>query len=356
MNSNENLFDLAFTVNPLLKWYDRSARILPWREDPSPYRVCVSEIMLQQTRAEAAKPYFDRFVEALPDFKALSSCGEDRLMKLWEGLGYYSRAKNLQKIARIVTDKYMGRLPASYEALLALPGIGEYTAGAIASIAFSEPVPAVDGNVLRVLSRVLSSNKDIGQAETKAAFRASIEKIIPKDRPGAFNQALMELGATVCIPNGAPQCLLCPLSDKCKGYKDGVAGLLPVKAPKKTRKQEERTVLVLLSGRKVALSKRPSRGLLANLYELPNFGGRLSEEGLTDVLWGLGIIISSVSPLKDAKHVFSHIEWHMNGFLAFAAHSDLPDGWIWADRGMLQNECALPSAFRAYREELNNYL
>ncbi len=343
---------LTAIVKPLLAWYDKNARVLPWREDPSPYRVFVSEIMLQQTRVEAVKPYFDRFISALPDFEALSACPEDRLMKLWEGLGYYSRARNLKKAASVVMDRFQGRLPASFDALLSLPGFGEYTAGAVASIAFRLSVPAVDGNVLRVLSRVLNSDADISRPDTKAFFRGEITRILPKDRPGDFNQALMELGATVCKPNGAPECLLCPLSGLCEGFRQGVAGLLPVKAPKKARRQERRTVIVLVFDKKVALSKRAGHGLLSGLYELPNFDGRLNAKTAEDLLKGLGVSVSSVSPLRDAKHVFTHVEWHMNGFLAIAQGPGLPEGWFWADKNMLESDYALPSAFRAYRKEL----
>ncbi|MBS1318231.1 MAG: A/G-specific adenine glycosylase, partial [Lachnospiraceae bacterium] len=222
-------------VQPLLDWFDQNARILPWREKPEPYRVWVSEIMLQQTRVEAVKPFFERFTEALPDIKALAECEQDRLLKLWEGLGYYNRVRNMQKAAQYMTRFYDGRMPADYEKLLALPGIGPYTAGAVASIAFEIPVPAVDGNVLRVITRITENDGDILKQSVKRLVETELLKIMPEGRSGAFNQALMELGAVVCVPNGPARCEACPVSEYCLAYRHGTVEELPIKAPKKER-------------------------------------------------------------------------------------------------------------------------
>ena len=255
-------------AEPLLSWYDEHARILPWREEPTAYRVWVSEIMLQQTRVEAVKPYYERFMEALPGIRELAACPEERLLKLWEGLGYYNRARNLKKAAEILVEEYEGVMPKDYEAVLALPGIGSYTAGAVLSIAYEKCYPAVDGNVLRVLSRVTEDDRDILKQSVKKSVETALQAVMPQDRPGAFNQALMELGATVCVPNGQARCEECPLKNLCRGHRDGIELEFPKKAAKKPRRVEERTVLVLLRGDDRAIRKRPPKGLLSGLYEL----------------------------------------------------------------------------------------
>ena len=237
----------------LLAWYDLNGRTLPWRSVVTPYRTWVSEIMLQQTRVSAVIPYFERFMAELPDVAALADVPEERLLKLWEGLGYYSRARNLQRAAKIVVSDFDGALPQSYHALLSLPGIGEYTAAAIASINFSEPVAAVDGNLLRVAARVSGCGEDIMDAKVRRLFRQRLDAAIDANRPGAYNQAMMDLGATVCLPNGAPKCEICPARTMCEAYKNGLTEVLPVRAKKKSRRVEERTVLLLFQGRKVAL-------------------------------------------------------------------------------------------------------
>ena len=251
---------LAQLPGLLLPWYDGGARVLPWREEPTPYRVWVSEIMLQQTRVEAVRPYYERFLEAFPTVEALAAAPEEKLLKMWEGLGYYNRARNLQRAAQQVVELYDGEVPASYEALRALPGVGDYTAGAIASIAFQLPVPAVDGNVLRVISRVLCRYDNILDAKVKRRTEEELRQALPQ-RVGDFNQSLMELGALVCLPGGAPRCLGCPLHPVCRAAARGVAQELPVKAKAKPRKQEERTLFLLFSHQgRVALQKRPEKG------------------------------------------------------------------------------------------------
>ena len=251
---------------PLLQWYDSRARVLPWRSQPTPYRVWVSEIMLQQTRVEAALPYFDRFMAALPDIAALAQAPEAQLLKLWEGLGYYSRVRNLQKAARQVMEQWGGMLPQKLEDLIALPGIGEYSAGAIASIAYGQRVPAVDGNVLRVVSRLLASRENVMDPKVKRQLRQQVWDIIPAQRPGDFNQSLMELGSLVCLPNGKPLCSDCPLENLCLGNRLAIAQELPVKPPKKARRVVPRTVFVLCSQGRLLLHRRPSRGPLCGSF------------------------------------------------------------------------------------------
>lgn len=271
-------FQLEQIVKPLLAWFEKNARTLPWRSISTPYRVWVSEIMLQQTRVEAVKPYFERFMHALPDVKSLAECEEERLLKLWEGLGYYNRVRNMQIAAQTVMEQYDGKLPADYEKLLELKGIGHYTAGAIASIAYGIPVPAVDGNVLRILMRVSADNSDIMKQSVKTRVEQALQQVIPQDCAGSFNQALMELGAIVCVPNGEPLCDQCPWYSFCETRKRGLWQELPVKKKAKGRRIEERTVLVIRDGERVVLKRRPKKGLLAGLYEFPNEPGTLTED------------------------------------------------------------------------------
>ena len=337
----------------LLDWYDASARVLPWRSEPTPYRVWVSEIMLQQTRVEAAKPYFLRFVEALPDIPALAACPEEALLKLWEGLGYYSRVRNLQKAARLVVERYGGELPASFEALRSLPGIGDYTAGAIASIAFGLARPAVDGNVLRVVSRLTASRRDIADPALKPAVGAEIAAILPA-RPGDFNQALMELGACICLPNGEPLCGGCPLGGICRARELGIQGSLPVKAPKKPRRQEERTIVIIRreDTGELALRRRPAAGLLAGMWEPVSFAGRLDQWQTLDALFPLGVTARSLAALPPARHIFTHIEWRMTGWLALVPDGAVcPEaGVVWVHPEELVRRFSLPSAFRPFFE------
>lgn len=341
---------------PLVDWYRRSARVLPFREYATPYRVWISEIMLQQTRVEAALPYFERFTQALPDPAALAGAEEAQLMKLWEGLGYYSRARNLQKAALIITREYGGELPASYEKLLALPGIGEYTAGAIASIAFGIPVPAVDGNVLRVVSRIIGCRDDVLSPGVKKAFTKAIAPAIPRDCPGDFNQALMELGATVCLPNAAPRCDQCPVADQCWARASGDPTALPVKAAKKPRRIQPITVLIPVSQGKILLHRRPAKGLLAGLWELPNREGALSREECAALLEGWGASFPRLIPLREGQHIFSHITWQLGGFLALCPTPfEPPEGCVWVTPDQLEEEYALPSAFSCYRGDLASF-
>ncbi|MBQ7334935.1 MAG: A/G-specific adenine glycosylase [Clostridia bacterium] len=342
-------------VDFLLAWYRTYRRDLPWRHTKDPYRIWISEIMLQQTRVEAVKPYYARFLEACPTVQALAELPEERLMKLWEGLGYYSRARNLQKAARTIVNELDGRMPQSYEGLRALPGIGDYTAGAIASIAFDLRVPAVDGNVLRVLARVSGSTDDIAAQETKQRFRAELAKVIPAEA-GDFAQAMIELGATVCVPNGAPKCALCPLASECVAHLQGLTDFVPVRSAKKARRVENRTVLLIRDGNRTALRKRAPKGLLAGLYELPNTEGHLSEAELPDYIRSLGTEPLQIQRLEDAKHIFTHIEWHMIAY-AVRVSPDFDGLREDADLLLVPNEelhrdYAIPSAFSAYTKYL----
>lgn len=328
---------------PLLLWYRENARTLPWRSHPTPYRVWISEIMLQQTRVSAVLDYYRRFLEAAPTVAELAALPEDALMKLWQGLGYYSRARNLQKSARQIMEEFGGVFPNTYEKIHSLAGVGDYTAAAVASIAFGIPVPAVDGNVLRVTARITGDEGDISTPAMKKKVAAALRSILPVDQPGQFNQAMMELGATVCLPNGAPLCHRCPAAEFCRAYLEDRTAQLPVKAPKKARRVEERRVYLLFHRGAVALRRRPDRGLLAGLWEYPN--ELTSEEALPAAL---GLSSSALSAVGTGKHIFSHIEWHMTAFTAQLSGPQLPHGWVWADRTALALSYAVPNAFQAF--------
>lgn len=324
---------------PLLEWFRDNARRLPWRDDPTPYHVWLSEIMLQQTRVAAVLDYYKRFLAEAPDPAALAALPEDRLMKLWQGLGYYSRARNLQKAARVIADEYGGRFPSDYAAVRALPGVGDYTAGAICSIAFGQAVPAVDGNVLRVYARICGDGDDITTPRMKKKVTQAIQGVIPVDAAGAFNQALMELGATVCLPNGAPLCEKCPAKGFCAALAQGRIGELPAKAPKRPRRVEARTVWLIFHGNRVALRRRPEKGLLAGLWEFPHEPG----DGPLPAEWGVTALSGGYA--GQARHIFTHIEWHMALRTVEAETDALPPGWVWADRWELERDYAVPNAF-----------
>ena len=337
----------------LLDWFYKNHRILPFRTDPSPYHVWLSEIMLQQTRVSAALPYYERFLAALPDIPALAACEEEKLHKLWEGLGYYSRVRNLQKAARIVCGQYGGQLPADYDALRALPGIGDYTAGAVASISFGIPVPAVDGNVLRVFSRLYNDPAAVTEPAVKKAFTARVMEHQPPDAPGDYNQALMELGALVCVPNGAPLCEKCPLAHLCAARAAGTALELPRKGAPKPRGLQPVRLALLESPAGFLLQQRPQKGLLAGLWQPVLWEGEALAAGeVLARLQAMGVDTGTAAPeaLPAAKHIFSHIEWHMNGILLHVPAQDAPAGCVWASREALQAEYTLPGAFKAYRK------
>lgn len=360
---------------PLLTaWFAENKRYMPWREDPTPYHVWVSEIMLQQTRVDTVMPYYGRFIEALPDVKALAACEEDRLLKLFEGLGYYSRVKNMQKAAVKLAAENDGVMPATFDELRALPGIGDYTAGAISSIAGHQPEPVVDGNVLRVVSRLLGAYDDIGQQKTKVLYADLLKEFLLEgsEDPSTFNQGLMELGALVCVPNGAPKCEVCPWNEICLAYLQGLTDEIPVKQARKARKIAHKTVLILRRGNTCGIVKREEEGLLSGLYGFPMTEGALSEAEVREEVGKMGLEAERIVPLKPGKHVFSHVEWHMQAYEVTVAESmistndcaekeaDLSEGLkkaaqneqrpalIFVGKEELETGYALPAAFRKW--------
>ena len=335
----------------LLSWYRQNKRALPWREDREPYHIWVSEIMLQQTRVEAVKGYYARFLKELPTIAALAQCDDEMLHKLWEGLGYYSRVRNLKKAAQEIEARYGGVFPRTLEEISQLPGIGPYTAGAIASIAFDLPQPAVDGNVLRVCARLTGDFSPIDLPETKKKVTAALEKIYPEEA-GDFTQALMELGATLCGPNWAPKCQACPCSPFCQGYLEAIAEKLPVKAPKKEKRQEDRTVFILSCDDRWALRKRPGKGLLAGLWEFPNVSGRLEPEQALEALRQLGIHPKELQRQVERKHIFTHIQWNLRGFYLEVA--EMTGDFRWFTEEEIRSQAALPTAFRQFWEEIHH--
>ena len=334
-------------VKPIVKWYQENKRELPWRRDRDPYHIWISEIMLQQTRIEAVKSYYTRFMEELPTIQHLANIQEEKLLKLWEGLGYYSRARNLQKAAKIIVEQYNGKMPTSYVELLKLPGIGEYTAGAIASIAFGEKVPAIDGNVLRVISRILASKNDILLADTKKKIEKKIKPIIPKEA-GDFNEGLMEIGELICIPNGEPLCKKCPVKEVCEARKTNQIAEIPVRNKIVKRKKEERVVFILECDHRIAILKRPSKGLLAGMYEFPNILINKKEKlELEKILKGWNLKGKKVEEIGESEHIFSHIEWHMNGIKVEVEKENQDFEWIPLEK--IEKEYAIPTAFKKYK-------
>lgn len=349
---NEQLYEM---VEPLMAWYRENKRDLPWRHHVNAYRVWVSEIMLQQTRVEAVKPFYHRFMEALPTVQALAEAEEDKLLKLWEGLGYYNRVRNMQKAARQIMEDYDGRFPETYEEISKLKGIGNYTAGAISSFAFGIPKPAVDGNVLRIISRILASNEDIMKQSVRTKVELALEKVIPEDNPSDFNQGLIELGAIVCVPNGEPKCEECPVSHLCKAKALGCQMELPVKKKAKERKIEDRTVLVFQDGETVAIRKRPAKGLLAKMYEFPNLEGHLNMDEVVEYCKSIGLAPVFVKELPEAKHIFSHIEWHMTGYAVRVdeLEKNCTENMIFAHPEEIQKTYSIPAAFEKYTHYVN---
>lgn len=389
-------FDLEKITEPLQRWFVREGRQLPWRvklcgqngeglEHPDPYRIWVSEIMLQQTRVETVKPYYRRFLERLPDVEALAKCPQEELNKLWEGLGYYSRVRNMKTAAGQVMEEFGGVMPGDYQGLLRLKGIGSYTAGAIASIAYGEPVPAVDGNVLRVLARVTGDDSDIAKPSAKSRMEAALSQLmragvsegksvplrpgeaprgesldLSRPQPVIFNQALMDLGALVCLPKGKPGCGQCPWQDICVAARRGITDQLPVKSKPNRRRVEERTVLLLRREGRIALRRRPEKGLLAGLYEFPGFSGWLAPEMVLEELKIRGMVPRGIRDLPEARHIFSHVEWRMRGYeIELADVPETSDGdeegcreLLFIEKAELQERYAVPSAFAAYMKLL----
>lgn len=335
----------------LLPWYRRNQRALPWREDRDAYHIWISEIMLQQTRVEAVKGYYARFLAELPTVGALAQCDDERLHKLWEGLGYYSRVRNLKKAAQVIMAEHGGAFPRDYRQILALPGIGEYTAGAICSIAFDLPTPAVDGNVLRVCARLTDDASSIDLPETKRRVRTALEAVYPASA-GEFTQALMELGATLCGPNRKPKCGECPCREICQGYQNGTAEALPVRSPKQEKRQEDRTVFIFSCGGRYALHRRGDRGLLAGLWEFPNVDGKLALPEALKAAEGMGVTVRELGRQVERRHIFTHIQWNLRGFYLEAAQCG--GRFTWMTKEEINSQAALPTAFRQFWEEIDH--
>lgn len=347
-----DLIPIVKLQEKLLEWYDSNARILPWRDNPSPYRVWISEIMLQQTRVDTVKPYFERFMKTVPSIQELADISEDQLLKLWEGLGYYSRARNLKKAAVIIMQQFGGIVPADIKGLMSLPGIGPYTSGAIASIAYGIKTSAIDGNVLRVIARITANQGDIADPRVKNEIEAVVCSFLPEQRVGDFNQALMELGATICLPNKQPKCSSCPVQLFCNANQQDIAGLLPVKSKKKARKLEEKTIFVIDYMGNTAIRQRPAEGLLSSLWEFPNVEGHLSYEECEKILKQWGITASEITQMKASKHIFTHLEWHMIGYFVSARSIQGENQFLWATRKEIKERYSIPTAFKAYRDFL----
>lgn len=338
---------------PLLEWYRQNARDLPWRRTSDPYRIWVSEIMLQQTRVDTVIPYYKRFLDALPTVEALADADEGLLLKLWEGLGYYSRVRNMQKAAKSVVDEYGGKFPNDVKDLQKLCGIGSYTAGAVASIAYGIPAPAVDGNVMRVLSRLVGDTRNIFEPSVKKEFEKMLAPWVSKSSPGDYNQGLIELGALICQPSASARCGECPLNERCTACREGRVTELPSPKPMKPRKIERRTVLILASDARVVIEKRPARGLLAGLWQLPSLSRHLNEREVLGYAREIGLDPVHISRLDDAKHIFTHLEWHMICYkLILSDMSDIPEGWKLVTADELKSKYALPTAFSAYLPHL----
>ena len=342
MNRNERIEKLVPT---LLPWYAEYGRKLPWREDPTPYHVWVSEIMLQQTRIEAVRPYYSRFLQELPDIAALADADPEHLMKLWEGLGYYSRARNLQAAAKQIVEKHDGKFPETYEQIRRLSGIGDYTAGAIASICFDLPAPAVDGNVLRVISRITGDERPVTDEKTRASVRSDLAAVYPENSCGDFTQALMELGETVCLPNGVPGCMHCPCRDFCVSA-DGDWVHFPVKPAKKERRKEQLTVFLLKYGDYTAVRKRAETGLLSGMWEFPNVTGALTEDEAYRQAEEWNCMPAEVRKERSRTHIFTHIEWDMRCYSVLCRN--MPDEFTWSDKEDFRERISLPTAFRKF--------
>jgi len=341
--------DLIYKQLPdrLLPWYKQNARALPWRQDTEPYHIWLSEIMLQQTRVETVWAYYLRFLDQLPNIYALAKAPESQLFKLWEGLGYYNRARNLQKAARVIETQYGGQFPNQYEDIRALPGIGPYTAGAVASICFNLPYAAVDGNVLRIITRMTENDTPIDGMQIKTEIAAQLEKVYPKNECGQFTQALMELGATICTPK-SPKCSDCPMNDFCRAYAHDTVLQYPIKKPKKDKHLEERTVFLLQCEDKYALTKRTENGLLSGLWQLPNTLGKMDVHHALKAAETFGVQPVEVYKEIHRVHIFTHIKWQMTCYHILCSKES--SDFVWATEQEIQTAYALPTAFRMFFE------
>ena len=330
----------------ILTWYKGNRREMPWREDPSPYRIWISEIMLQQTRVDTVIPYFNSFMERYPTVESLASSDEDELMKYWEGLGYYSRIRNIRETAVNIVSNYGGQIPKTYDELLKLKGIGEYTAGAIASEAFGQKVPAVDGNVFRVFARLTAKEDDLRDLKFQKQLKEAVKSVLPQDETGDFNQGLIELGALICIPKGSPKCGLCPVKELCLSNKLNLQDRIPVKSKAKQRTVQEKTVFILQYGDKFAVRKRDDQNLLAGLFEIPNVEGFYTPDEAKTVIEEMGFVVSDLHVLKDRKVVFTHIEWILQGYYVHVKNDH--EQYIFETKENLVQKYTLATAFREY--------
>lgn len=334
--------DFTFTET-LTDWYRENRRDLPWRADKDPYHVWVSEIMLQQTRVEAVRGYYTRFMKALPALDDLASADEETLLKLWQGLGYYNRIRNMHKAARTVTEELGGVFPHTYNEIRKLSGIGDYTAGAIASICFDERIAAVDGNVMRVVSRLTDDDTDILNAAFKKRTAAYLSALYPEKNCGDFTQGLIELGALVCGPAGPPKCEICPVAEYCRGKERGTAAYLPVKAARKERKKVKMTVFIFQHENRIAVCRRQKKELLAGMYQFPNTEAELSAAEAVAQAEQWGVKPRDLLRSLAYKHVFTHVEWEMTGYYITA--DAMPDAFRWVTRTEMEKEVPLPTAF-----------
>ncbi len=340
----------------VITYYDKHARSLPWRDNPTPYYVWISEIMLQQTRVKTVIDYFNRFITVFPTIADLAEADEDILLKQWEGLGYYSRARNLQKAAKIIVDKWSGCLPEEKKDLITLPGIGDYTAGAISSIAYGKEEVAIDGNFIRVASRLLAFDGNVWNAEGKHLISDFWKTVLPKNQASAFNQGIMDIGATICLPNGEPHCPSCPISKYCQSFHQGTPLRYPVKKIKKQRKKEKKTVLLLYWNDQVMIRKRPKKGLLGGLLEFPMIDSHANKEEVLTWLKKRGYEVIRIKKGERAKHIFSHIEWHMISWEvevdSFSVAERVDNNRQWVDCGLI-SEITLPTAFKVFRKKIS---
>lgn len=336
----------------LLNWYQKNKRDLPWRKDQNPYHVWISEIMLQQTRIEAVIGYYDRFIKRLPSIQDLAQINDDELLKLWEGLGYYTRARNLKKAAIMIMEEYDGIFPNTFEQIMSLPGIGEYTASAIGSICFSLKEVTIDGNVLRVYMRLQNCYDNVDDLKIRRKVRNELQKIMPEEA-GDFNQALMELGETICLPNGIPKCSECPLKNFCKSYQNDTYLELPIKNKKKDKKEEKYTILLFYYKSQFVLEKRKESGLLQNLWQFPNIQGHLTKKQLENYLKENKIKFLKVKKSVSYTHIFTHKRWNMISYIVELDKNDY--NMNWNDLKTLK-ERAIPTAFMPFLKELKEVI
>ncbi|MFA5289601.1 MAG: A/G-specific adenine glycosylase [Candidatus Izemoplasmatales bacterium] len=337
-NINQNDFS-----RELLGWFDAHKRTLPWRKNTDPYRVLVSEFMLQQTQVKTVIPYYERFINAIPNFHALAMIDEETLHKLWQGLGYYRRAQSLKKLAIEVVNQFNGVLPDNPHSLIQLPGIGPYISGAVASIAFQKPVPAIDGNVRRVISRCFAIEDPSGSGNSSIHTR--IQTLIDPQRPGDFNQALMEVGALICLPTTSPKCPECPLKDRCQAKLLDRISQYPAKLKRPFPKTIPMTVFLLQRGDRYAIQKRPEGGLLAGLWEFPNIESRLDEAGVMHWAQIHDIEMAQVFHIGRNVHRFTHIVWDMDVYRCQIRMISHLAPYVWATLDEIYRSYALPQAF-----------